>query len=70
MNIRITTFKNLPLKLRIIGYFLAIYAFAILFIIFYIVYTGKFDYALIISINVLVLAISSLLFVTYRIKRR
>lgn len=75
MNIHITTFKNLPLKLRIIGYFLAIYAFVILFTLLYLsymMYIGKLlsGYILIVGINALVVAISSLVFVGYRVKRR
>lgn len=75
MNIHITTFRNLPLKLRIIGYFLAIYAFVILFTLLYLsymMYIGKLlsGYILIVGINALVVAISSLVFVGYRVKRR
>jgi hypothetical protein len=71
MGLTRTPFKNLPLKLRIIGYILSIYAFVILAIfsyLSYIIYTGKLltGYLLIASINALVFAICSLVFVLYR----
>ncbi len=71
MSIHIETFKNLPLKLRIIGYILLIYAFANLLTIF-MIYIGKlpFEYMIIAGINATVLGICAFPFAEYHIKRK
>jgi len=70
MNIHIETFKNFPLKLRIIGYILLTDAFANLLTIF-MIYTGKlpFEYMIIAGINAMVLGICSFFFAEYSIKK-
>ncbi|ARD85174.1 hypothetical protein FAD_1307 [Ferroplasma acidiphilum] len=70
MNIHIETFKNFPLKLRIIGYILLTDAFAN-FLTIFMIYTGKlpFKYMIITGINATVLGICAFFFAEYRIKK-